>query len=83
MAIAIGTAISASAKGATEDECKAAIAKTQHDMESNAGVMMERDSIREEWDQALIRAGGYGQEGKPDRCLETVKDVRSQAGLPH
>jgi len=69
------------ALAATQAECEAAIAKTQNDMESNAGAMMEKDSIRQEWSLRLDEANGYGAQGDPEKCLTTVKGVRGEAGL--
>lgn len=82
LAIAVGTTMALPASAATEEECKAAIAKTQHDIESNAIAMGRQDSVRNQWDRALVEAGGYGLEGEHERCLEKVKEVRSLADLP-
>lgn len=78
---AAAIALAPAAHAATEKDCEDAVAQTQHDMESNAGAMMEKDSIQEEWGMQLERAAGYGMDGKYDECLETVKGVRGEAGL--
>ena len=79
LACAIPAASSASA--ATEEQCKQAIAETEREMSSNAGDMMRSDSIQDEWDQRLVRAGGFGLEGDHEKCIEQVNEVRSEAGL--
>lgn len=71
----------APAYAASEKDCEDAVAQTQADMQDNAGAMMEKDSIQDEWDMQLERAAGYGMEGKYDECLQTVQAVRGEAGL--
>lgn len=79
--LAAALALALPAHAATEADCEQAVAKTQEDMESNAGAMMERNSMQEEWGMRLEEAAGYGAQGDPDKCIETVKGVRGEAGL--
>ena len=71
----------APALAASEKDCEDAIAKTQADMEHNAGAMMEKDSIQESWDMQLNEAVGLGADGKYDECIQRVQAVRGEAGL--
>ncbi len=71
----------APAQAASEKDCEDAVAQTQADMEDNAGAMMEKDSIREQWDMQLEHAAGLGMEGKHAECVEAVQAVRGEAGL--
>lgn len=80
-ALACALTAASGANAATEEECKNAIAETEREMSNSAADMMRSDSLQDEWDQRLVRAGGFGVEGEHAKCIELVNEVRSEAGL--
>ncbi|WP_108660232.1 hypothetical protein [Acuticoccus kandeliae] len=68
------------AMAASEEECEAAIAKTQSDMESDAALQANGDRMNE-MQTLLAQAGEAGEQGNYDLCLQRVKDTRGAAGL--
>ncbi|MCF3933436.1 hypothetical protein L1787_08440 [Acuticoccus sp. M5D2P5] len=68
------------AMAATEEECEAAIAQTQADMESDAALQANDDRANE-MTTMLAEAGEAGEQGNYEECLQKVEDTRGAAGL--
>lgn len=70
------------ASAATEAQCKAALAQTHHDLRSSPEASMRPQSLKDRWQTNLLNAASAGVRGDPEKCLDGVKRVREDAGLP-